>query len=329
MERIKKLKVPAFPIQLLDSGTRDGFGAGLVAAAELYPGLVGLCADVTESVRMADFAARYPDRFVEVGVAEQNLVGVAAGMALGGKTPFAASYAVFNPGRSWDQFRVSVCYSNLNVKLVGGHAGLNVGPDGATHQALEDLALTLSLPNVTVVVPADAYEAYQATIAIAGQVGPSYLRLARDKCPDVTSKNGSFTLGKISTLDTGKDLSIVACGLLVAPAMTAAQRLRQEGLSVRVLNASTLKPFDTKTILTAARQTGAIVTAEEHQLHGGLSSLVSQTCAQHYPVPVESVAVKDTFGESGQSKELLAKYHLTTEDIQKAAWKVFNRKVKA
>lgn len=329
MERVKKPKPPAFPTQLLDAGTRDGFGAGLVAAATQQPQIVGLCADVTESVRMAEFATVFPDRFIEIGVAEQNLVGVAAGLALGGKTPFAASYAVFNPGRSWDQFRVSVCYSNLNVKLVGGHTGLNVGPDGATHQALEDLALTLSLPNLTVVVPADAHEAFQATLALAQHVGPAYLRLARDKSPDVTSKHAPFVLGKISQLESGNDVTIIACGLMVAPALAAAQKLRQAGLTAKVLNASTLKPFDTKTILTAARQTGAVVTVEEHQLHGGLSSLVSQTCALHYPIPIESVAVKDTFGESGPAKELLAKYGLTAEDIQKAAWKVFNRKVKA
>jgi len=297
------------------SSTRDGFGLGLVAAAEKNSQVVGLCADLTESIRMNAFAQKFPERFIQVGVAEQNLVGVAAGLALGGKIPFAGSYAVFSPGRSWDQLRVSVCYSNLNVKIVGGHAGLSVGPDGATHQALEDIAITRVLPNLTVVVPCDKEEARRATLALAEQVGPCYLRLGRDKVSEITTAATPFMLGKANTLRSGSDATIIACGLMVQEALKAADQLAQEGVRVRVINMHTIKPLDVETVIAAAKETKYIVTAEEHQIAGGLGSAVAEVVAEHSPVPVIRVGVQDSFGESGTTSELLTKYGLTSAHI--------------
>lgn len=317
---------PTFFDQPTLGSIRDGFGAGLVALAKSNLAVVGLCADVTESVRMQPFAEAFPERFVEVGVAEQNVLGVAAGLALAGKIPVAASYAVFSPGRSWDQLRVSICYSNLNVKVIGGHAGLNVGPDGATHQALEDLALTQVLPNLTVVVPADETEAAAAMQAIGNHVGPCYLRLIRDKSPLVINETSPFVLGKARQLTTGRDVSIFACGLMVHMAVSAAKMLEEQGIDAEVINIHTLKPLDQAAIVASATKTRAVVVAEEHQLFGGLTSAVSMTLVQHVPTPLEAVAVRDTFGESGTSEELLTKYHLTTNDIAKAVWRVLERK---
>jgi transketolase len=306
--------------------TRDGFGQGLKEAGQLNPQIVGLCADLTESTRMELFKQTFPDRFIEVGVAEQNLVGLAAGLALGGKVPFAASYAVFSPGRSWDQLRVSVCYSNLNVKIIGGHTGLTVGPDGASHQALEDIAITRVLPNLTVVVPCDQEEARKATHALATHRGPAYLRLGRDKVLSVTTDHTPFQLGVAQTLRTGSDISIIACGLMVQEALLAAEMLQHEGIQARVINVHTIKPLDVVTIINAAQETGAIVTAEEHQLAGGLGSAIAETITQHIPVPIEMVGVQDRFGESGNSQELLAKYDLTKEVIIKKVKKALKRK---
>lgn len=297
------------------SSTRDGFGEGLVQAAEQNPQVVGLCADLTESIRMNLFSEAFPDRFIQVGVAEQNLVGVAAGLAIAGKVPFAGSYAVFSPGRSWDQLRVSVCYSNLNVKLVGGHGGITVGPDGATHQALEDIAITRVLPNLTVVVPCDKEEARKATLAIAGHRGPCYLRLGRDKVEEVTTSQTPFELGKAITMREGTDATIIACGLMVQEALKAAEELAAKGKNVRVLNMHTIKPLDEKAILKAATETGLIITAEEHQIIGGLGSAVAEVVAEHHPVPVLRVGMKDSFGESGSGKELLEKYGLDSRAI--------------
>ncbi len=312
----------------LEGSTRDGFGSGIVAAAEKHPELIALCADLTESLRLTDFEKKYPERFIQVGVAEQNLVGVAAGLALGGKIPFAASYAVFSPGRSWDQFRVSACYSNLPVKLIGGHTGLSVGPDGATHQALEDLSLVLPLPNVTVVIPADAYQAHQATIALAATPGPAYLRLTRDKGSDVTSQADPFMLGKAQILKPGHDVTIFAVGMMVERALQAAAVLEKDAISVQVINLHTPKPLDKKTILKAAQNTRAFVVAEEHQQQGGVGSIIATFCSQNIPIPIEFVAIQDTFAESGSPSDLAQKYHLTSADIIKATWKVLGRKKK-
>lgn len=311
--------------QLKAGSIRDGFGKGLLAAAKVDKNIVALCADLTESTRVSFFADHFPDRFVEVGVAEQNLVGVAAGLALGGKTPFAVSYAEFSPGRSWEQIRVSVCYSNLNVKLVGGHAGLSVGPDGATHQILEDLALTQVLPNLTVIVPCDEHQAFQATVAAAQHQGPVYLRLSRETSAQITTPQTPFEIGKGQLLRQGSDVTIVAMGLMVEPALLAAEQLATKQISAQVINMHTLKPIDVELLTWAAKTTGAVVTVEEHQQFGGLGSIVATTLAEQHPTPIEFVAVQDSFGESGTSDELFTKYRLTSHSIETAVHKVVAR----
>lgn len=298
---------------------RDGFGQGLREAAQHNTQIVGLSADLTESIRMNLFATAFPERFIQVGVAEQNLVGLAAGLALGGKVAFAGSYAVFSPGRSWDQLRVSVCYSNLNVKIIGGHAGLTVGPDGATHQALEDIAITRVLPNLMVVVPCDQEEARKATHAIAEYVGPCYLRLSREKTLAITTEKTPFELGKAITLRQGNDVSIIACGVMVAEALLAAEQLAAQGIQARVINIHTIKPLDTQTILQAAQETRLLITAEEHQVAGGLGSAVAEVVSEHAGAPVIRVGVQDTFGESGTSEELMAAYGIHAERIVQVA----------
>lgn len=318
--------------QLKQLATRDGFGQGLVEVAQRNQDIVGLCADLTHSVRMAEFEKKFTSRFIQVGVAEQNLVGTAAGLALGGKIPFAASYAVFNPGRSWEQIRVSVCYSNLNVKLVGSHAGLVTGPDGATHQALEDIALTRVLPNMTVVVPCDFEEARKATHAIAHYRGPCYLRLSRVDTPQITSSESPFEIGKAEVFRHGDDVTIIACGIMVAQALVAAHQLNDEGISARVINLHTIKPIDTPMIIDAANQTGAIVTAEDHQVQAGMGSAVAEELVKNMnheitrSTPVEMVGVNDTFGESGLASDLVAKYKLSSVDIADAARRAISRK---
>lgn len=292
--------------------TRDGFGQGLLEAAQKNSQVVGLCADLTESTRMDGFAKAFPERFVQVGVAEQNLAGLAAGLALGGKVPFAASYACFHPANSWGVIRTSICYSNLNVKIVGGHAGLVTGPDGATHQSLEDIATMRVLPNMTVVVPCDAEEARKATIALAQHVGPAYLRTSKYDIDAITFSKTPFEIGKASTLRNGTDLTIIACGDMVSVALAAASKLDQHGTSARVINMHTIKPIDTEAILEAAHQTKAIITLEDHQVIGGLGSAVAEVLAQHaVTTKLKIMGVQDTFGESGPAEQLLEKYGLT------------------
>ncbi len=305
---------------------RNGFGEGLVIAGEENPNVVGLCADLTESTRMEAFKKKFPERFVEVGVAEQNLVTVASGMAHEGKIPFTSSYATFSPGRNWEQIRTTICYNNQPVKIVGSHAGISVGPDGATHQALEDIALMRVLPNMVVVVPADSIEAKKATIAIAKNGKPSYLRLSRDKVPVITTENSPFEIGKAEVLNQGKDVSIIACGQMVYMALQVAKELEEEKISVRVINCHTIKPLDTKTILAAAEETGAIVTAEEHQIAGGLGGAVAEVVSESYPVPIKRIGIEDSFGESGTTAELMKKYSLTKENIKKAVLEVLRSK---
>jgi len=303
---------------------RDGIGKALVDLGHSNPAVVTVSADLTESTRLNWFQEAFPERFVQVGVAEQNQLGVAAGLALGGKIPFAASYAVFSPGRSWDQLRVSVCYSNLPVKLIGGHAGLTVGEDGATHQALEDIAMTRVLPNLTVLVPADEAQAYAATIAAANHPGPVYIRSSRIKSQNITSAATPFQIGRAQTLLASDDdqVTIIAIGTMVALALEAARQLASQDISARVINLPTIKPLDSDTILTAARQTKAIVTIEEHQIHGGLGSAVAEITSQHYPIPLKIIGMPDTFGESGSAQKLLEKYGLTTQAIVEAAQKM-------
>lgn len=304
--------------------TRNGFGEALAELGEENKNIVGLCADLTESTRMHLFRDKFPERFVEVGVAEQNLMGVAAGMALEGKIPFAASYAVFSPGRNWDQIRVSVCYSQTNVKIVGGHAGLSVGPDGATHQALEDIAITRVLPNMTVVVPCDYIEAQKATRAIAEHIGPSYIRLSRAGFPSFTTEDTSFTLGKAEVFREGTDITVIACGVMVYEALQAAEMATQEGISVEVINSHTIKPLDEETIVESAQKTGKVITVEEHQTTGGLGSAVAEVLSEKHPVTIKRIGMPDKFGESGEPEELLAHYGLSAQSIKDSISQLIN-----
>lgn len=306
--------------------SRDGFGEGLVIAGEENQNVVGLCADLTESTRMEAFKKKFPERFIEVGVAEQNLVTVASGMAAMGKIPFTSSYATFSPGRNCEQIRTTIAYNNQPVKIIGSHSGISVGPDGATHQALEDIAMMRALPNMIVIVPADSIEAKKATLAIAKNNKPSYLRLSRDKVPIITTENSPFEVGIAEVLNHGTDVSIIACGQMVYMALMVAKTLEEEKISVRVINCHTIKPLDSKTILNAAEETGAIVTAEEHQINGGLGGAIAEIVSQSYPVPIKRIGIEDTFGESGSSLELLKKFGLTQENIKKAVLEVLRQK---
>ena len=304
---------------------RDGFGQGLLELGKTNPDVVALCGDLVESIRVQAFAEAYPERYFEMGVAEQNMAGVAAGLALSGKIPFISSYAVFSPGRNWDQIRVAICYSKANVTIVGAHAGISVGPDGATHQALEDVAITRVLPNMIVVVPTDSIEARKATIAISKHDGPSYIRFGREKTPVITKEDTPFELGRALHIVAGEDVTIIANGQMVYRAMMAAKELEGK-ISVAVINMHTVKPIDAKAIIDAAKETGAIVTAEEHQIIGGLGSAVAEVLADHHPVPMERIGILDTFGESGQPNELMEHYHLGISDVVHAVERVLRRK---
>jgi transketolase len=301
---------------------RAGFGRGLVVAGERNPSVVALCADLTDSTKMDGFAKAFPNRFIEVGVAEQNLVTAASGMALMGKVPFISSYAAFSPGRNWEQIRTTVCLNETNVKIVGSHAGVSVGPDGATHQMLEDIALMRVLPNMTVVVPCDSNEAEKATIALAGHKGGAYLRLARDKSPVITTAATPFSLNKALVLREGSDITIVACGIMVYQALVAAEALAKKGIEAEVINCPVIKPLDTVTLLVSIRKTGKVVSCEEGQIAGGLGSAVAEMLAENYPVPMHRIGMRDRFGESGKPDELLEHFGLTAPHIQKAAQEV-------
>ena len=305
---------------------RDGFGKALVKLGGTNKNVVALCCDLTDSTRVGWFKEKFPKRFIEVGVAEQNMAGLGAGLAMVGKIPFLCSYAVFSPGRSWDQLRVSVCYNNLNVKIIGAHAGISVGPDGATHQALEDIAIMRVLPNMTVIVPADSNQAERATIASASIKGPVYIRLGRNEVPVITDSKTNFKIGKADIYREGKDVSIIACGVMVYEALLAADILAKEGIKARVINCHTIKPLDRETIVSSAKSTGAVVTAEEHQINGGLGGSIAELLGKNYPVPIEMVGVNDSFGESGEPKELLEKYNCTSKDIIFSVRKVLKRK---
>lgn len=315
-----------FDKEVEEAPTRDGFGEGLVLAAQADKNVVGLCADLTESTRMLAFAEKFPERFIQVGVAEQNLVTVAAGMALIGKIPFTSSYATFSPGRNWEQIRTTICYNNVPVKIIGSHAGISVGPDGATHQALEDMAIMRALPNMVVICPADSIEAKKATIAIAKNKKPSYLRLSRDKVSVISTEKTPFEIGKANVLTEGSDVAIITCGQMVYRALIAAKQLKENKISVRVINCHTIKPLDKETILNAARDCGAIVTVEEHQVTGGLGGAVAEVISQHHPVPIKIIGIEDRFGESGKPDELLQKFGLTEESIIKNVNEVIQMK---
>ncbi len=305
---------------------RDGYGNGLVRAGEHDERVVVLCADLTESTRSHWFAEKFPHRFIEVGVAEQNLAVIASGMAAVGKIPFISSYATFSPGRNNEQIRTNICINNVPVKIAGAHAGISVGPDGATHQALEDIALMRVLPRMVVIVPCDAVEAEKATFAAAFNGQPTYLRLGREKTAVITTPDSPFVIGKAEILQQGTAVAIIACGTLVYEALVAAEALASEGIQCTVINNHTVKPMDEKAIIAAATQCGAVVTAEEHQVAGGMGSAVADVLARHVPVPIEFVGMQDRFGESGSPAELMQAFGLTAEGIITAVRKALIRK---
>ena len=293
---------------------RDGFGDALLELGEENSNVVALCADLTESTRVEKFAKKFPQRFIECGVAEQNMMGVAAGLALSGKIPFVASYATFSPGRNWDQLRVSVCYSKANVKIIGAHAGISVGADGATHQALEDLAITRVLPNLIVLSPCDYFETFKAVKAAASWDGPVYIRFGREKTSVFTTTETPFEIGKANILSSGNKVTIIGTGPLVYNCLQVAKEVED----CEVINVHTLKPLDVGTIMSSARKTGAVVTVEEHQIIGGLHGAIAECLAQNFPVPIEAVGVDNTFGESGKPEELLRKYGIDSKAIVNA-----------
>ncbi len=306
--------------------TRFGYGRGLVAAGKENPNVVALCADLTDSTKTGDFRKEFPDRFIEVGIAEQNMASLASGLAAAGKIPFIASYAMFSPGRNWEQIRTTICYNDANVKIAGAHAGVSVGPDGATHQAIEDIAIMRVIPRMTVLVPCDSIEAEKATIAAARHKGPVYARFAREKTPLITIKDTPFKIGKAEIFREGKDVAIIACGPLVYNSLIAAEELAKEGIEAIVVNNHTIKPMDAKTIIEVAKKSGAVVTVEEHQVMGGMGSAVCEILAKNYPVPVEMIGIKDRFGESGEPNELIEKFGMAVKDIKEAVKKAIKRK---
>jgi transketolase len=306
--------------------TRSGFGEGLRILGETNPDVVALCADLTGSLKMDAFQKNHPDRFFQIGIAEANMIGIAAGMTIGGKIPFTGTFANFSTSRVYDQIRQSVAYSRKNVKICASHAGLTLGEDGATHQVLEDIGMMRMLPNMTVVVPADYNQTLQATLAIAAWDGPVYLRFGRPSVPIFTPEDSVFQIGKADLLVQGTDVTIIACGHMVWKALEAQVQLAEKGISAEVINMHTIKPLDTEAILSSVAKTGCVVTAEEHMMNGGLGDAVAQVLSKNSPAPQEFVAVNDTFGESGTPNELLKKYHLETTDIVLAAERALARK---
>lgn len=318
-DKLFKKDIPQQPI-------RAGFGEGMMILGKENAKVIALCCDLTDSVKLGEFAKAYPDRFVEVGVAEQNLAGLGAGFAHEGFIPFITSYATFSPGRNWDQIRVSICYSENNVKIIGSHAGISVGPDGATHQAMEDIAITRVLPNMTVIVPCDSIEARKATIAAAKFKGPVYIRLAREKTPLFTVDETPFAIGRAYVFRPGKDVTIAAAGPQVYYALAAANELKKDKIECEVINVASVKPLDAETIVASVKKTGCIVTAEEHQVTGGVGSAVAEALARNFPVPQEFVGMPDHFGESGEQTQLIAKWGMDTNAIIKAVKKLLKRK---
>lgn len=335
---LAKLNPKLFDTDVDQKPTRDGFGIGLVQAADENSNVVGLCADLTESTRMEAFAKKYPERFVEMGVAEQNMASVASGMAAMGKIPYIASYAMFSPGRNWEQIRTTICYNEQNVKICGAHAGVSVGPDGATHQAIEDIAIMRPIANMSVFSPCDMWEAKKVTYAVSKVIGPAYMRFAREKTPVFTTEETPFEIGKAQVFwdaegspdaKSGRaslDVAIISCGPLTHNAILAAAELELKGIKVRVINNVSIKPMDEAVIIQAACDAGAVVTVEEHQVAGGMGSAVAEVLAKNYPVPIEFIGVQNRFGESGAPNELLEAFGMGVSHIIAAAQKVINRK---
>ena len=315
----------SYPV-LDQKDTRSGFGAGLLELGRNDDRVVALCADLTGSLKMDAFAKAFPERFIQVGIAEANMMGIAAGLTIGGKIPFTGTFANFSTGRVYDQVRQSIAYAGKNVKICASHAGLTLGEDGATHQILEDIGLMRMLPGMAVVVPADHNQTKQATLAIADHEGPVYLRFGRPKWPVFIPADMPFEIGKAQVLSPGKDVTLIACGHLVWKALKAAEELEQLGISAEVINMHTIKPLDTEAILASVTRTGCVVTCEEHNRHGGLGDAVAQVLTTHRPTPQEFVAVNDSFGESGTPDQLLRKYGLDTPDIVNAARRAMARK---
>ena len=306
--------------------TRSGFGAGLSALGKTNPNVVALCADLTGSLKMDAFAKDHPERFFQVGIAEANMIGMAAGMTIGGKIPFTGTFANFSTGRVYDQIRQSVAYSEKNVKICASHAGLTLGEDGATHQILEDIGLMKMLPNMTVINPCDYNQTKAATIAIAAHEGPVYLRFGRPTVPNFTPADQVFEIGKALMLNEGKDVSIFATGHLVWKAIEAGQQLAEMGINAEIINIHTIKPLDAQAIIPSVKKTRCVVTAEEHQKNGGLGDSIAQLLATHFPAPIEMVAVNDSFGESGTPDQLMTKYGLDAINIVEAVQKVMARR---
>ncbi len=315
----------AYPV-LDQKDTRSGFGAGLLELGRRNPNVVALCADLTGSLKMDAFKKEFPERFVQVGIAEANMMGIAAGLTIGGKIPFTGTFANFSTGRVYDQVRQSIAYAGKNVKICASHAGLTLGEDGATHQILEDIGLMRMLPGMAVVVPADFNQTKAATMAIAEHDGPVYLRFGRPKWPVFIPADMPFQIGKAQVLVEGADVTLIACGHLVWNALKAAEELATQGVRAEVINMHTIKPLDEEAVIRSVTRTGCVVTCEEHNRHGGLGDAVAQALATHRPTPQEYVAVNDTFGESGTPDQLLKKYGLDTPDIVRAAQRVMARK---
>ncbi len=327
----QKLNPKLFDKKVDQLPIRQGFGEGLLEVGEKNSQVVGLCADLTESTKMHLFAKKFPERFVQVGIAEQNLASVASGMAAMGKIPFISSYAMFSPGRNWEQIRTTICYNDRAVIIAGSHAGISVGPDGGTHQAIEDIAITRVIPNMVVISPCDAIEAHKATVASVELGKPTYIRLAREKTPVITTIDTPFEVGKAQILygeeKARADIGIVATGALVYKALKVAETLKDEGINVKVLNISTIKPLDSEAVVNLAKTCGAVVSVEEHQIVGGLGSAVAECLSQNFPVPQEFIGVKNLFGQSGKQDELIKHYEMDEEAITKACKKVIGRKI--
>ena len=325
-----KLSKKLFDKDVEQVPTRNGYGEGLVIAGEADEGVVALCADLTDSTRTKYFKDKFPDRFIEIGVAEQLLATVAAGMANYGKIPFISSYAAFSPGRNWEQIRTTIAINNVPVKIAGAHAGISVGPDGATHQQLEDIAIMRTMPNMIVIAPGDSIEAKKATIEVAKNGKPTYMRFAREKTPVFTTEDTPFKIGRAETLWESKDpqVAIIGCGPLVYEALIAAQKLdsAKTKIGTIVINSHTVDPIDEKIIIDAAKKTGAVVTVEEHQINGGHGSAVAEVLTRNYPVPMEYVGMPNHFGESGEPQELLEKWGMKSRHIVNAVRRVIKRK---
>ena len=305
---------------------RKGFGRGLLEAGKRWDNVVAACADLTDSTQMSLFAKEFPERYVEVGVAEQNLVTVGSGLAAMGKIPFVSSYAAFSPGRNWEQIRTTICLNDRPVKIIGSHAGVSVGPDGATHQMLEDIALMRVLPNMVVIAPCDSVEAEKATLAMAADTRPNYMRLAREATPIVTTEKTPFEIGAAYVFAEGADVSLITTGTMTHQALAAAEQLKRDGISAEVVHVPTIKPLDAQTILKSVRKTGAVVTAEEGQRIGGLGGAIAELLAEEYPAPIQRIGMKDRFGESGAPDQLIEHFGLDAKHIRLAAHTVLDKK---